>query len=201
MDNTEVDERLNKDVADYIGSRVHAALSLPRGSGSWRRNKQSEAGTVEKLTKFLTIKARGCLLYVKLVLDLIERGTLNLKSSSFKSLPQSVSEVYHLALSLVFPSVAAYQTVGQILSCALAQLQPVTLATLYTIFCSLHVTAELSWPEFEEKYSLVRDFLVTREDGSLAFFHSTFREWLLGRREGESTKVRGLFLKMKAEYI
>ena len=188
-----MDERLNKDVADYIGSRVHAALSLPRGSGSWRRNKQSEAGTVEKLTRFLTIKARGCLLYVKLVLDLIERGTLNLKSSSFKSLPQSLSEVYHLAFSLVFPSLAAFQPVGQILSCALAQLQPVTLPTLYTIFCSLHVEAELSWPEFEDKYKLVRDFLVTREDGSLVFFHSTFREWLLGRREGESTKVSFFF--------
>ena len=186
LDNTEVDERLNKDVADYVSSRIYASHNIT--TNTWRKNFQTEAQTVEKLTKFLTIKAKGCLLYVKLILDFIERGILNLKSSSFKSLPQSLSEIYHLAFNLQFPTGQSYEQISQILSIALVQLQPVNLDTLYTIFSALHVKPEMKWNDFQDKYQLISDFLVTRNDGTLMFSHSTLREWLVGRRDGESTK-------------
>ena len=142
----------------------------------------------EKLARFLTLRARGCFLYVKLVLELIERGTLNLKSNSFKSLPQSLSEIYHLAFSILFPSSESYETASQILSIALVQLQPVSLDTLFAIFSALHVKSEMNWNMFQDKYGLVSDFLVTRTDGTLMFFHSTFRDWLTSRRDGESSR-------------
>ena len=143
---------------------------------------------MDKLTKFLTLRAKGCFLYVKLVLELIGRGTLNLKSNSFKSLPQSLSEIFHLMFSILFPCAESYEQVSQILSIALVQLQPVGLDTLYAIFSALHVKCEMSWSMFQDKYGLVSDFLVSRNDGTLMFFHSTFRDWLVGRREGESSR-------------
>ena len=189
LDNTEVDERLNKDVADFVLSRVCSSPNITT-SGSWRKNFQTqESQTVEKLTKFLTLRAKGCFLYVKLILELIERGTLNLKSNSFKSLPQSLSEIYHLTFSILFPCSESYEQVSQILSIALVQLQPVSLETLFTIFSALHVKSEMNWAMFQDKYGLVSDFLVARNDGTLMFFHSTFRDWLTGRREGESSRL------------
>ena len=186
LDNTEVDERLNKDVADYVSSRIYASHNIT--TNTWRKNFQTEAQTVEKLTKFLTIKAKGCLLYVKLILDFIERGILNLKSSSFKSLPQSLSEIYHLAFNLQFPTGQSYEQISQILSIALVQLQPVNLDTLYTIFSALHVKPEMKWNEFQDKYQLLSDFLVTRQDGSLMLFHSTLRDWLVMSKREESSR-------------
>ena len=181
-----MDERLNKDVSDYVLSRVYTSPNIT--TGSWRKHFQTESQTVDKLTKFLTIRAKGCFLYVKLILDLIERGTLNLKSSSFKSLPQSLSEIYLLAFNILFPSAPSYETICQILSIALVQLQPVSLDTLFAIFSALHVKSEVNWNLFQDKYGLVSDFLVTRSDGTLMFFHSTFRDWLTSRREGESSR-------------
>merc|ERR550534_1629326 len=46
----------------------------------------------------------------------------------------------------------------------------------------------MNWAMFQDKYGLVSDFLVARNDSTLMFFHSTFRDWLTGRREGESSR-------------
>ena len=182
MDNTDGDERLNKDVSDYISSR------LQQNKNSSQHKCLSDSSSVDKLTKFLTVRARGCFLYVKLILDLLERGSLILKSNSFKSLPQSLSEVYLLAFNLQFPTSESYEEVAQMFSVALVQLQPVTLDTLYNIFSALHIKPAIKWNHFQDKYQLVADFLVTRSDGTLMFFHATLRDWLLGRREGETSK-------------
>ena len=171
-------------MSDYITSRIHVAPNSPV-SQTPRINRN----LVAKFSNFLITKARGCFLYVKLVLELIERGTLNLKSNSFKSLPQSLSEIYHLAFSILFPSSESYETVSQILSIALVQLHPVSLDTLFAIFSALHVKSEMNWNTFQDKYGLVSDFLVTRTDGTLMFFHSTFRDWLTSRRDGESSRL------------
>ena len=125
---------------------------------------------------------------MKLILDMISKGTLNLKSTSFKSLPQSLSEIYHLTFSLLFPTAQSFELISQILSIALAVLQPVSLDKLFHIFSALYIKQEVAWNEFQDRYRIIADFLVTRSDGTLMFFHPTLREWLLARREGESTK-------------
>jgi len=185
LDNTDMDERLNKDLADYVSSRVNTSSQIT--TNIWHK-KVSDASMKEKLSNFLIIKAKGCFLYVKLILDFIERGTLNIKSSGFKSLPQTLCEVYHLAFNLLFSSSQSYEHVGDILSIALASLQPVSLSKLFNIFSALFVKPEVKWREFQDRYQLVSDYLITRKDGSLMCFHPTFRDWLVRRREGESTK-------------
>ena len=185
LDNTDLDERLNKDLCDYISSRVNSSSHI--STNIWHK-KMSDTAMMEKLNHFLIIKAKGCFLYVKLILDFIERGTLNIKSSSFKSLPQTLSEIYHLAFNLLFSSSQSYEQVCDILSIALATLQPVSLSKLFNIFSALFVKPEIKWREFQDRYQLVSDYLLTRKDGSLMCFHPTFRDWLVRRREGESTK-------------
>ena len=59
----------------------------------------------------LVDQARGCFLYVKLILDLLERGSLTIKSSTFKVLPQTLSEVYQLAFNQRFNSAQAFEQV------------------------------------------------------------------------------------------
>jgi len=185
LDNTDLDERLNKDLSDYISSRVNATSKISINSC---QKKMSGITMTEKLTKFLTLKAKGCFLYVKLILDLIEKGTLTIKSSSFKSLPQSLSEIYHLAFNFQFSSSQSYEQVHDILSIALASLQPVSLSKLFNIFSASFVKPEVKWKEFQSQYQLVSEYLVARKDGSLMCFHPTLRDWLIRRKEGESTK-------------
>ena len=60
--------------------------------------------------------SHGCFLYVKMVLDLIERGFLVIKSSSFNVLPMTLSEIFLLEFNLKFPSTKAYEKVQDILA-------------------------------------------------------------------------------------
>ena len=49
-----------------------------------KHNKKSDINMSNKLVKHLVSVAQGCFLYVKLILDLIEKGNLVIKSASFK---------------------------------------------------------------------------------------------------------------------
>ena len=73
---------MSKDISDYVLSRVASPGSqiLP----NIRHSKMSDADLVNKMVGHLVPKAHGCFLYVKLILDLLERGNLVIKSASFK---------------------------------------------------------------------------------------------------------------------
>jgi hypothetical protein len=47
---------------------------------------------------FLFVK--GCFLYAKLILDLLESGQLVVKSGSYKVIPRTLAEIYQLVLNL-----------------------------------------------------------------------------------------------------
>ena len=87
MDSTSTDERLNKDLTEYISSRVKVTAE----SQSSNRIKKN---TTQKLTKYLISKACGSFLYVKQVLDFIEKGLLVVKAGSFRVLPENLSKFY-----------------------------------------------------------------------------------------------------------
>ena len=112
LDNTDSDERLTKDVTDYAAGRVAASTNI---LANIRHNKSmSDCQLVARLTAHLASKAHGCFLYVKLILDLLERGNLVLKSATFKVLPQSLSEVYQLVFNQRFSSAQAYEQVTRV---------------------------------------------------------------------------------------
>ena len=70
-----------------------------------------EGSPEARITQFLVQVARVCFLYVKMVLDLLERGHLVIKSSSFNVLPLSLAEIFLLEFNLKFPSARAFQKV------------------------------------------------------------------------------------------
>ena len=109
LDNTDSDERLSKDLTDYVADRVAASSRIV---ANIRHSKSVTDGElVARLTAHLASKARGCFLYVKLILDLLERGNIVVKSATFKVLPQTLSEIYQLAFNQRFSSVQAYEQV------------------------------------------------------------------------------------------
>merc|ERR1711892_1601344 len=183
LDSTNTDERLNKDLSEYIAFRLKSTLE----SQNISRIKKS---TTPKLTRYLLSKACGSFLYVKQILDFIEKGSLVVKAGSFKVLPENLSEIYQLAFNLKFSSSESFHQVIDILSISLASLQPINLQELFFIFTALFVKSEVGWKEFKERYHLISEFLVMRRDGSVMCFHPTLRDWLLRRKEGESTKFQ-----------
>jgi ankyrin repeat protein len=123
-----------------------------------------------------------------MVLDLLERGHLVIKSSSFNVLPLSLSEIFLLEFNLKFPSIQSFQKVEDILSTALASLVPLTPLELYNAVNALSTDAPMPWGEFLMRFSALSGFLLRRADDTLMFFHPTFRDWLVRRRDFESKK-------------
>jgi len=185
LDSTETDERLNKDLSDYIAHRLKTTQQL---CSKLQKSSKLNKNLSSKLTSHLLSRAKGCFLYVKLILDFIEKGSLVIKAGSFKVLPQNLSEIYHLAFNLKFSTSESFDQVSEILSISLASLHPINLHELFTIFSALSVRPKTDWKEFKERYLLISDVLVMRKDGSVMFFHPTLRDWLLRRKDGDSTK-------------
>ena len=86
---------MDQDISDFITSRqlqTQPAFSLvPRAD---REN------FIAVFRAHLVRKASGCFLYVKMMMEFLERGQIVIKSDSFKLLPQSLSEMYQLAFNL-----------------------------------------------------------------------------------------------------
>lgn len=142
-----------KDIGDYITFRVGHSSSIQTNcnppdtrttanhhngisSSSAASSKDSAAGHLKFMQYLLSI-AHGSFLFAKLSLDLIERGYLVIKSSSYNVLPVSLAEIYLLHFNLRFPTAAAYAKVAPILNVCLAALYPLTLTEIYCAVCSL----------------------------------------------------------------
>ena len=79
--------------------------------------------------------------------------------------------------------------VEDILATSLASLVPLTPVELYNSVNALaNVEVPLQWGEFLMRFSSLSGFLVRRADDTLMFFHPTFREWLVRRKDFESKK-------------
>jgi len=178
------DERIKRDLSDYISART-SVTSLATKLHPSGRNKN----ILTKLDGFLVTKSNGCFLYIKLILDLVEKGNLTLKSGNFKIVPQNLSEIFQLAFNLKFSSSESFVQVADILSICLASLQPISLYELFSIYNALFIAAsELSWVQFREKFGLISDLVIIRRDGTLMCFHPTMRDWL--RRRDLSEKFQ-----------
>ena len=175
----------DRDIRDYISSRCLRSPEIVTNIRVRDREDDSR-GVLERFSHHVVRKAAGCFLYVKLLLDFMEKGQIVIKSDSFKLLPQSLSEMYKLSFSLMFSSSQAYEPVSALLSVCLASLRPLSLSSLHTVLNSVCLEAELTRPQLEATHSLISSQLVTRGDGSLMLGHPTLRDWLLrgGRGEG-----------------
>lgn len=184
LDSWASNDLLQKDMLDFITFRVNNSSDIQKNIAIVKDHNTGQLkfiGHLQSLTK-------GSMLYAKLILDLIEKGQLVIKSTSYKVLPVSLAQIFLLHFNLRFPTSCSFEKAAPILNVCLAALYPLTLNEIYYTICAMKTDDVMPWDEFLQRFKLLDGFLIKRIDNTYMFFHSSFREWLIRRDEGESTK-------------
>ncbi|XP_026133246.1 protein TANC2-like isoform X2 [Carassius auratus] len=185
LDALEEHDAIDHDLQSYILQRIHSSAEIQNNISL---NGKMDNTSFSKLSSHLKTLSQGCLLYLKLTFDLIERGYLVLKSSNYKVVPVSLAEVYLLQCNMRFPTQSSFDRALPLLNLALASLHPLSDEQIYQAINSGSVQGALDWDDFQQRMENLSVFLVKRRDGTRMFVHPSFREWLIWREEGEKTK-------------
>ena len=182
-----VTDSVTRDLTDLVNFRCSHSPTI-RNNITVQQGKLEGGSCLHRFTQHVVTQSKGSMLFLKLVLDLVERGHLVMKSSSFKVLPQSLSEVFLLMFNLRFPSVKSFEKVQPIINVVLAALNPLSLPEIYHSVNAGLLYKFLSWDEFLTRFKILNSFLIKRLDDTFMVFHPAMREWLSRRNEGESLK-------------
>ncbi|KAG9343819.1 hypothetical protein JZ751_013200, partial [Albula glossodonta] len=185
LDRLEENESIDQDLQGYILHRIH---SSPEIQNNISLNGKMDNAAFSKLSSHLKALSQGSYLYLKLTFDLIERGYLVLKSSSYKVVPVNLAEVYLLQCNMRFPTQSSFERALPLLNVAVASLHPLTDEQIYQAINAGAVEGTLDSEDFQQRLDNLSVFLVKRRDGTRMFVHPSFREWLIWREEGEKTK-------------
>ncbi|XP_030649404.1 LOW QUALITY PROTEIN: protein TANC2 [Chanos chanos] len=186
LDRLEESEAIDQDLQGYILHRIHSSQEIQNNIAL---NGKLDNAAFGKLSAHLKSLSRGSYLYLKLTLDLIEKGYLVLKSSSYKVVPVSLAEVYLLQLNMRFPTQSSFERALPLLNVAVASLHPLTDEQAFGAVNAGAVRGTaMDWEDFQQRAEHLSPFLVRRRDGTRMFVHPSFREWLIWREEGEKTK-------------
>ncbi|KAF0310719.1 Protein TANC2 [Amphibalanus amphitrite] len=175
-----------RDLSEYISFRINNSPSIT--SSIQVVGAKVEGSGQSRFVAHLVSLAKGSFLFVKLTLDLIEKGKLVMKSSSFRVLPVSLSELFLLNCNLRFPTQRSYELVKPLLSGCIASLHPMNVYEMFDVANAGCTSEAISWDDFMSRLKIVSGFLIKRMDDTYMFFHPSFREWLVRREESESHK-------------
>lgn len=179
-DNKEIGTDLNA----YIQHRINGSQNILNNISL---NGKADPIIVGKVSSHLISRSQGSYLYLKLTLDLFEKGHLVIKSASYKVVPVSLSELYLLQCNMKFMSNSAFERAVPVLNVALASLHPMTDEQLFQALNAGSERGELLWDDFQQRMETLSCFLVKRRDKTRMFCHPSFREWLVWRADGESS--------------
>ncbi|KAK0168005.1 hypothetical protein PV327_001848 [Microctonus hyperodae] len=180
---------ITRDMSDYINHRLSQSPAIQTNVTASINGKESSCSANQsRFASHLLSLAGGNFLFTKLTLDLIESGHLVAKSASYKVLPVSLAQIFQLHFNLRFPTGSSFDKVQPLLGVCLAALYPLTLPEIFYSVNSLYTDQFVSWEDFLQRFQMLSGFLVKRLDDTYMFFHPSFREWLIRRDEGESTK-------------
>ncbi|XP_048372878.1 protein TANC2 isoform X2 [Sphaerodactylus townsendi] len=185
LDRLEENEAIDQDLQAYILHRIHSSSEIQNNISL---NGKMDNTTFGKLSSHLKTLSQGSYLYLKLTFDLIEKGYLVLKSSSYKVVPVSLSEVYLLQCNMKFPTQSSFDRVMPLLNVAVASLHPLTDENIFQAINAGSIEETLDWEDFQQRMENLSMFLIKRRDMTRMFVHPSFREWLIWREEGEKTK-------------
>nr|XP_033773517.1 protein TANC2 isoform X1 [Geotrypetes seraphini]XP_033773518.1 protein TANC2 isoform X1 [Geotrypetes seraphini] len=185
LDRLEENEAIDQDLQAYILHRIHSSSEIQNNISL---NGKMDNTTFGKLSSHLKTLSQGSYLYLKLTFDLIEKGYLVLKSSSYKVVPVSLSEVYLLQCNMKFPTQSSFDRVMPLLNVAVASLHPLTDEHIYQAINAGNMEGTLEWEDFQQRMENLSMFLIKRRDMTRMFVHPSFREWLIWREDGEKTK-------------
>ncbi|XP_069358000.1 protein TANC2 isoform X3 [Maniola hyperantus] len=181
-------DNVHKDLLEYFNARVQTAPIIETNIKSSTGKTEGMHNSVMKFAQYVLHLSQGSFLFLKLILDLLERSHIVVKSTNYKVVPISLAQIFLLQFNLRFPTVQSFEKVTHILSVCLAALYPLTLVEIYYSVNSLLVDTFLPWDEFCHRFDSLTDFLVKRIDNTYMFFHPSFREWLIRRDDNESSK-------------
>ncbi|XP_064421532.1 protein TANC2 isoform X2 [Latimeria chalumnae] len=185
LDRLEENEAIDQDLQGYILHRIHSSSEIQNNISL---NGKMDNTTFGKLSAHLKTLSQGSYLYLKLTFDLIEKGYLVLKSSSYKVVPVSLAEVYLLQCNMKFPTQSSFERVMPLLNVAVASLHPLTDEQIFQAINAGCIKGTLDWDDFQQRMENLSMFLIKRRDMTRMFVHPSFREWLIWREEGEKTK-------------
>ncbi|XP_053327845.1 protein TANC1 isoform X2 [Spea bombifrons] len=185
LDDFPENKEIYDDLSAYIQYRQSTSQEIVNNISL---NGKADAGTIGKLADHLVTRSQGSYLYLKLTLDLFERGHLVIKSSSYKVVPVSLSELYLLQCNMKFMTNSAFEKALPILNLALASLHPMTDEQIFQAINAGNVYPELAWKDFQQRMDVLSSFLIKRRDKTRMFCHPSFREWLVWRADGESAQ-------------
>ncbi|XP_061082293.1 protein TANC1-like isoform X1 [Conger conger] len=174
---------INSDLNAYIQYRINGSQEIMNNISL---NGKADPAVVGKASGHLISRSQGSYLYLKLTLDLFEKGHLVIKSASYKVVPVSLAELYLLQCNMKFITNSAFERTLPILNVALASLHPLTDEQLFQAANAGSVTGELAWDDFLQRMEALSCFLIKRRDKTRMFCHPSFREWLVWRADGES---------------
>uniref|UniRef100_A0A3P9NRD8 Tetratricopeptide repeat, ankyrin repeat and coiled-coil containing 1 n=1 Tax=Poecilia reticulata TaxID=8081 RepID=A0A3P9NRD8_POERE len=120
LDDFTDNKEITNDLNSYIQYRINSSKDIMNNISL---NGKADPGTVTKLSGHLTSRSQGSYLYLKLTLDLFERGHLVIKSASYKVVPVSLAELYQLQCNMKFMTNSAFERSLPILNVALASLR------------------------------------------------------------------------------
>ncbi|GLD52065.1 protein TANC1 isoform X1, partial [Lates japonicus] len=184
LDDFSDNKEISNDLNAYIQYRINGSKDIMNNISL---NGKADPITVGKLSSHLISRSQGSYLYLKLTLDLFERGHLVIKSASYKVVPVSLAELYQLQCNMKFMTNSAFERSLPILNVALASLHPMTDEQLFQAINASFIQGELQWEDFQQRMELLSCFLIKRRDKTRMFCHPSFREWLVWRADGEST--------------
>ena len=169
----DLNEYSDDDLTAYVESVIfnsHTVLSHIANYDSIRKNQ-----LLVKLVNFIVKQSQGSYLYPKMLLHLMSTGYITIKTASFKHLPQNLSEIFHLYMSIHFPTASSYQLASQIFSLCLSSPRPLFMPQVKRLLSSSLETCHQINIDYSKKLSYL---LPTRSDGSLMFIHPDFTSWL-----------------------
>nr|XP_031534337.1 protein TANC1 isoform X5 [Vicugna pacos] len=175
---------IHSDLHAYVQHRVHSSQDI---LSNISLNGKADAALIGKVSSHLVLRSLGSYLYLKLTLDLFQRGHLVIKSASYKVVPVSLSELYLLQCNMKFMTQAAFERALPILNVALASLHPMTDEQIFQAINAGHIQGEQGWEDFQQRMEALSCFLIKRRDKTRMFCHPSFREWLVWRADGENT--------------
>ncbi|XP_038576352.1 protein TANC1 isoform X2 [Micropterus salmoides] len=184
LDDFSDNKEISNDLNAYIQYRINGSKDIMNNISL---NGKADPITVGKLSSHLISRSQGSYLYLKLTLDLFERGHLVIKSATYKVVPVSLAELYQLQCNMKFMTNSAFERSLPIFNVALASLHPMTDEQLFQAINASFVKGELQWEDFQQRMELLSCFLIKRRDKTRMFCHPSFREWLVWRADGEST--------------
>ncbi|XP_067995277.1 protein TANC1 isoform X1 [Melanerpes formicivorus] len=184
LDNFPDNKEIHEDLNAYIQHRINHSQEILNNISL---NGKADASIIGKVSNHLITRSLGSYLYLKLTLDLFQKGHLVIKSASYKVVPVSLSELYLLQCNMKFMTNSAFERALPILNVALASLHPMTDEQIFQAINAGQINGEQKWEDFSQRMEALSCFLIKRRDKTRMFCHPSFREWLVWRAEGENT--------------